>query len=103
MTDSKKKMQRPITVLGSGKRPNSPANSNVGMAYALIPMVIVLPIMGYFIAKANHVHVEQFAPLLFIVSGLGLAGIFFTAAEAQKVKKRAEREAKRKALEAQKK
>ena len=77
-------MKRPITVLGSGRPANSSPNSNAGIMYAFIPLVLGLPIAAYLMAQTFHIHLEQFTPLLFILSGLGLAAIFGLAAQSQR-------------------
>jgi uncharacterized membrane protein len=92
MTETK--MKRPITVLGSGRPTNSSPNSNVGIVYAFIPLVLGVPIVAYVMAQTFHMHLEQFTPLLFIFSGLGLAAVFALAAKMQRETRHAVRKNK---------
>ncbi len=87
----KETMNRPITVLGAGRTSKSPGTAKFETAYALIPLVIALPVVGYFLAAVNHLNIDQFAPLLFVISGLGMTAVFYLASEAQKAARQAEK------------
>ncbi len=65
------------------------------MVYALIPLLLGLPVIGYVLATLNHVPVEQFAPPVFVAVAIGIAAVFGIAAQSYRDAERAKRAAKK--------